>query len=125
MHTCVPRLGGDGHGRGGEILHLLQLEIQGLGLDGQFGHVFFATTGVRGDEVGDDLLAQTCLAIDLVENGFEFVEQTEWWFAHDAKHCIRSMFGRYFQATTDVACDEFAGVFSGSFVDAFILTFVQ
>ena len=35
----VPRLCGDGHRGGGEVLHLLQLEVQALGEHGELGHV--------------------------------------------------------------------------------------
>ena len=31
----VVDFGGHGHGRGGEILHLLQMEVEALGFDGE------------------------------------------------------------------------------------------
>ena len=50
----IPGFGGDGHGGGGEVLHLLQLEIHVLRQGGQLGHVLLAASGVRGDKIGND-----------------------------------------------------------------------
>lgn len=43
----VERLGRDGHGRGGEVLHLLQVEVEILGDGGEFGHIHLGARGVR------------------------------------------------------------------------------
>jgi len=79
----VPRLGRDGHGRGSEVLHLLKLEVEALGEHRQFGHIGLGTARVAGDEVGDELLAQTLLAADAVEAALEVVELRERRLAHE------------------------------------------
>ena len=56
MIAGVVNLRGKGHGRGGEVLHLLEMKMQILGLDSQLRHIFFPASGVAGDEVGDELL---------------------------------------------------------------------
>lgn len=125
MVTCVPRLRADGHGCGREVLHLLQVEIEPLGDDGQFGHVFLMATGVAGDEVGDELLAQALLLVDAVENLFERLELGEWRLAHDVQHTVAGVLGRHLQASADVAGDEFTGVFAGALVHLRILALME
>ena len=125
MVTCVPRLRADGHGRGREVLHLLQVEIEPLGDDGQFGHVFLVAAGVAGDEVGDELLAQALLLVDAVENLLECLELGKWRLAHDAQHTVAGVLGRHLQASADVAGDEFAGVFAGALVHLRILALME
>ena len=39
MVACVPCFGRDGHGGGGEVLHLFELEVEVFGDDGEFCHV--------------------------------------------------------------------------------------
>ena len=122
MVTCVPRLRADGHGCGREVLYLLQVEIEPLGDDGQFGHVFLVAAGVAGDEVGDELLAQALLLVDAVENLFERLELG---VAHDVQHTVAGVLGRHLQASADVAGDEFAGVFAGALVHLRILALME
>ena len=81
--TRVPGLGRNGHRSRGEILHLLQMEIQSLRNDGKFGHVFFMTARMRTDEVRNDLLVKTFFLVDLVEDALELVEEVERWLAHE------------------------------------------
>ena len=83
VEAGVPSLGGNGHGRGREVLHLLKMEVQPLGLHGEFGHVFLAASGMAADEVGDDLLVETLLAADAVEDALELVEELERGLAHE------------------------------------------
>ena len=125
MVTCVPRLRADGHGRGREVLHLLQVEIEPLGDDGQFGHVFLVAAGVAGDEVGDELLAQALLLVDAVENLLECLELGERRLAHDAQHTVAGVLGGHLEASADVAGDEFAGVFAGALVHLRILALME
>lgn len=46
MDAGIVNLGGKGHGCGGEILHLLQMEIELLGFRRQLGHIHLATSGM-------------------------------------------------------------------------------
>ena len=81
--TSCPHRRSCGHGCGCEVLHLLQLKIQLLGFYGKSGHIFLPATRMGTDEVWDDLLVQSCLAINLVESAFEGVEESEGRFAHE------------------------------------------
>ena len=117
----VPGLGGDGHRRGGEVLHLFEVEVEALGDDGELCHVLLLTAGVGGDEVGDDLLTEPFLAVDAVEESLELVELLEGGLAHEVEHAVAGVLWRHFQAPADVAGDEFAGVFLGSTVGGFVL----
>ena len=87
----VPRLGRYRHRRGRKVLHLLQLEVELLGLDGQLSHISLRTTRMAGDEVGDNLLVQVLLAIDAVEDALEVVELLERGLAHQVKHAFAGM----------------------------------
>lgn len=77
VQTRVPGFGGDSHGCGGEVLHLLELEVETSGDDSEFCHVLGCTAWVGGDEVGDELLVEMFLAVDAVEDAFEVVEELE------------------------------------------------
>ena len=72
--TRVPRLGRYRHRRGREVLHLFQLEVELFGLDSQLSHIRFRTTGMAGDEVGDNLLIEVLLTIDAVEDALKVIE---------------------------------------------------
>ena len=108
--ACVPGLCGDGHWGGGEVLHLLEVEVELLGDDGELGHILLLATGMAADEVGDDLLAQVLLAVDAVEDALELVELLERGLAHESQHAFAGMFRGYLQAPRNVAADEFVGV---------------
>ena len=84
METGVPSLGRDSHGCGGEILYLLQMEVEAAGDDSQLGHLFGTATRVTGDEVGNQLLVQSMLSIHSVEYLFELTEETERGLAHQS-----------------------------------------
>ena len=71
---------------------------------------------MAGDEVRDELLPQSFFAIDAVEYLFEFLEQAEWGFAHDAQHSFAGMLWSYFQTSTDVSGYQFTGIFSSAFI---------
>jgi len=80
--TRIPGLRRYRHRGGREVLHLFQLEVQLLGLDGQLSHIGFRTTRMTGDEVGDELLVQMFLPIDAVKDTLEVVELLERRLAH-------------------------------------------
>ena len=120
MEAGVPSLGGDGHGRGGEVLHLLELEVEVFGQTGELGHVFGGAAGMGADEVGDDLLAQVVAAVDVVEDALEVVEELEGGLAHEGEHAVGGVFGRHFQTAADVAGDELLGVLAVDAVGALV-----
>ena len=120
----VPGLGGDGHRRGGEVLHLFEVEVETLGDDGEFRHILLLTTGVGGDEVGDDLLMESFFAVDAVEEALELVELLEGGFAHQVEHTVAGVLRRHLQASADVMADEFTGVFLCGTVGGLVFTFI-
>ena len=69
----VVDFGGESHGCRGEVLHLLKVKIEGFGLGRQFGHIHFVTSGMRGYEVGDELLAQAAAAVHIVKNPLKVI----------------------------------------------------
>jgi hypothetical protein len=123
--ACVPRLSGIGHGSRGEVLNLLQLEVKTLGDDSKLGHVLFLTAWMGGYEIGNDLLAQTFLAIYAVEDALELIELTERGLAHEVEHTIAGVLRGNLEASTDVMADEFARVFHSSLVAGFILAAME
>ena len=125
MVARVPNLGGYRHGRGREVLHLLQVEIQAFGDDGQLCHVFLMATGMAGDEIRDELLAESCLLIDAVEQLLERLEQAERRLAHDAEHAVGGMFGSHLETPANVAGNELARIVASGFIQFGILVRVQ
>ena len=125
MKPCVPGLGGDGHGGGGEVLHLFELEVEVFGQRGEFCHVFGCAARVRTDEVGDDLLAQVLATVEFVEDALEVVEELEGGLAHEREHTVGSVFWRHFQTAADVFGDEFLCVLTIDAIDAFIACVVE
>ena len=121
----VPGLGGDGHRRRRKVLHLLQMEVELPGDDGELGHVGLLTAGVRGDEVGDDLLPQVLLGVDAVEDALEVVELLERRFAHQPQHAVAGVLGRHLQPSADVMADQLAGVLLCGAVGGLVLAAVQ
>ena len=125
VEARIPRLGGNGHGGGCEVLHLFQMEIKLLGQHGQFGHICFLTARVAADEVGDELLVQALLAVDTVEDALELIELLERWFAHESQHAVAGVLRGHLQASAHMAADEFTGVLLGSAVGGFVLAPVE
>ncbi len=125
VESCVPCLGRDGHGGGSEVLHLFELEVEVFGQCGEFSHVFGSAARVAADEVGDDLLAQVLAAVDVVEDALEVVEEFEGGFAHEFEHMVGGVLWCNFQATTDVASDEFFCVLAIDAVNALVACVVQ
>ena len=102
----VPHLGADSHWGGGEVLNLLQLEIEALRDEGETCHIFFMAPGVAADEVGDYLLAQSFTTVNVIKNLLEFLEL----LAHKAKDCRAGVFGSHLQTPADMAANQFTGV---------------
>lgn len=125
MDTCIPCLGGDGHGGGREVLHLLKLEVEALGEHGKFGHVFGCASGMRADEVGDELLMEVMAAVHLIEDALEVVEELEGWLAHEVEHTLGGVFGGYLEAAAHMLGDEFLGVLPIDLVGALVTRVVE
>lgn len=106
VQACEVGLSRDGHGRGGEVLHLLEVEIQFLGEHGQLGHVFLMAAGVRRDEVGNELLAQLVTLVHTVEDGFETTELLKRRFAHNRQNRVAGVLGRHFEPARDVEANQ-------------------
>ena len=118
VEARVVHFGGEGHGRGGKVLHLLQAEAEVLGLYGEGGHVLVRAAGMRGDEVRDNLLAQPCLLAYLVEELLETAELAEAGLSHQLQDGRGGVFRGHFESAADVARDELAGVFPAGFIPA-------
>ena len=125
MQACVPCFGGNRHGGGGEILHLLKLEVEVFGENSQLCHVFGGAAGVRTDEVGDDLLAQFLAAVDVVEDTLEVVEELEGRFSHEIEHPVGCVFWGNFQPSAYMLGNQFFCVLAVDAVDACIACIVQ
>ena len=104
---------------------MLQLEIKLFGDDGQLSHVFLPAAGMRTDEIRYDLLVQSLLAIDAVEDALKVLEQLERGLTHEHEHAVAGVFGCYLQATADVAADELACVVIGCTVAGFVLAAME
>ena len=125
MISCGPACGGHGKRRGGEVLNLFQLEIQLLGLYGQFCHIFSVTSWMAAYEVGYNLLSQMFSLTDVVEDSLELFELLERWFAHDSKHPVRGVFRSHFQPAAHMSGNQFPCIFVGRAVELFIFPVVQ
>ena len=99
--------------------------MEPFGLNGQFGHVAIAATGMAGDEIGDELLLQSMLLIDLVENPFELLEQFEGGLAHHLQHVVLRMFRCDFQAAGNVSGNQLLRIGLSCLFQVRILILVQ
>ena len=124
VESRVPGFCGYGHRGRGEVLNLFQVEVQVLGDDRQFGHVFFRTSRMAADEVGDKLLAEIQFLIQLVEDALEAVELLERRFPHQVQYPVTGMFGSYFQPSAHVAGNQFARVGCRTLVYRRVFAFV-
>ena len=100
------------------------MEIETLGDDCQFGHILLLTARMAGDEVGDDLLAKTLLAINTVEDALKLVELLERGLAHEVEHTVAGVLGGYLEATRHMTSNQFAGVFHSGLVAGLVLAFI-
>ena len=75
VEAGIEHLGGGGHGRRGEVLHLLK-PVAHLAHDaGEMLHVTLGTAGMGGDKIRYELLTEATLAVYLVENAAELAEE--------------------------------------------------
>lgn len=98
MITRVPCFGRHCHRCGREVLHLFQFEVQFARFGSQFCHVLLRTTGVRRNEIGNDLLVESRFAVDAVENAFKLMEQLEGGLSHVVEHMVARMFRSHFES---------------------------
>lgn len=98
---------GEGHGRGREVLDLFEMEIQFLGLGGQFGHVLEAASGMARNEIRYNLLAEAGAGIHSVEQVLELMEEAERRLAHKVQDGVGSMLWRHFETPRDMVGYQF------------------
>ena len=79
----VVHLGAESHGRGGEILYLLEAVAEAFHLNGEVGHVAKLAARVGADEVWDKLIPEACLSADGVELRLSLEEEVEGRLAHE------------------------------------------
>ena len=91
VDTGVVHLGRESHGRGGEVLYLLQPVAHLFHLHGQISHVIQTTTWMAAYEIGYQLVAQARLLANLIKTALGFLEQFERWLAHKRQHMVRGM----------------------------------
>ena len=80
---------------------------------------------MTGDEVGDNLLVQVFFVIDTVEDPLKLSEQLERRFTHQHQYAVTGMFRCYFQASTDVFCNQLTRIFHCRLVGVLVLAFMQ
>ena len=120
----VPSLGGYGHRGWRKVLYLFEVEVEALGDDGELCHVLLLTTGVGGDEVGDNLLVQVLFAVDTVEDAFEGIELLERGLSHEVEHTVGGVLWGHLQTARDMTGNKFTGVFLGRSIRGLVLTFI-
>ena len=112
VEACIPRLGGDGHGRGCEVLHLVGHQMILVGDVTKFAHLFNGTARVGGDEIGNQLLvfaALTVLGVEIFEKLEEVVERG---FAHEGEHLGIRMFRRHFEPARNMMAHHLPKIFA-------------
>ena len=96
-----------GHRGRSEVLHLFKMEVESFSDAGEFRHISLLAGRMRGNEIGNKLLVESVLAVDVVEYLLEVVKQFERRFPHAVKHTVGSMLRSHFKASADMACDQF------------------
>ena len=123
--ASIEHLSRDGHGCGGEVLHLFQLVAHLTRQMGQLSHVALMTTRMAGDEIRDELLVETFLTIDAVEDALELTELLERGLTHQLEHTVGCMLGCHLQASADMTCDQFACILLSGLVRLLVLAAMQ
>ena len=102
MQAGVIDLCGEGHGCRREVLHLLEVEVELLGLDGKLCHVLDGAPRMRRYEVWYELLAQTCALVLAIEKGVELAEKLERRLAHEAQDGVGRVLRSDFQTSGQI-----------------------
>lgn len=125
MQTCIPSFRADGHRCRGEVLNLLETEIESFGYCREFRHVFGCASWVAADEVWYNLLVEVFPVVYFVKYALESEELFERWFAHEFQNTVGSMFGCHLQTSAHMSAYQFTSVFPVVFVDRFIIGLVE
>ena len=120
----VPSLGGNGHRGWRKVLYLFEVEVETLGDDSEFGHILFLTAWVAGDEVGDDLLVQAVLLVDLVEYPHKEFEKGERWLPHHVQHIVRGVFWCHLKTARNMFRNQLFCIFFVALVYLLVLFLV-
>lgn len=123
--ASIPCFGAHGHGGGGEVLHLLKMEVEPFGGNGKFCHIFFCAAWMATDKVGDDLFAQLLLFVNLVKDALELLKLTERRFAHQVEHLVAGVFRSNLETAAYMMADEFARVLTSRSVGFLVFTLVE
>ena len=125
VETGIEHLGSHRHRGRCEVLNLFQFIAHLTGNGSQIGHVSLRASRMAGDEVGDNLLAQSFLAVDAVEDALELIELLERWLAHQFEHVVAGMFRSHLQSSADMSAYEFTRVLHSCLVGGFVLALMQ
>ena len=101
------------------------MEVEVLGDGSKLGHVLGVAAWVGGDEIRDDLLVESLLAVDAVKDGLEAVEEVEGGLAHQVEDVGAGVLRSHFQASADMARDELARVFLRRSVGLLVLAAME
>ena len=96
MVARCPCYGAYRHWGWGEILHLLQLEVQFLRFDGKFGHIRTLTTGMTAYKIRYNLLVQLLPTACFVKDLLKADEEFERGLAHDVQDGVVCVLGCHF-----------------------------
>lgn len=91
----------------------------------QFLHIGFGTSGMTGDEIGDELLSKPVFLTDAVEEPFEFIELPERRLAHKVQHTVAGMLWCHLQSSADMTGNQFAGIFLCRSVGGIVFALIQ
>ena len=80
---------------------------------------------MAGDEIRDELLVETFLTIDAVEDALELTELLERWLTHQLENMVGCMLWSHLQTSANMACNQFARVLLCSLVRLLVLAAMQ
>ena len=110
VDASVVHLGAEGHGRGREVLYLLETVAQPFHLDGEVRHVLELAAGVGTNKVRDKLVAEACLTADGVELRLGLKKEVEGRLAHEGEHTVAGVLGSHFETSADMVKHHMAEV---------------
>ena len=90
----------------------------------QLCHILFIASRMGTNEIGDNLLFQSCFIVYAVEYLLEFIELVERRFAHKAQYIVLSMFWSNLQSSTYVVFYQFTCIFTCRSIGFFIFSFM-
>ncbi len=101
---------GNGHRRWQKGLHLIEPEVSLLEPQGQIEHVLIRCSGVRGDEIRNQILLLACFLRILVEQQLELVVGADARLHHVRQRPVFGMFRRNLQIAADVMRNQFLDI---------------